>query len=151
MEHYAGSACRQLGGILKALRSAHTGGYLKTFEEIVAADVFSDFLSMSEHLLSAGYKDPAAVLVGATLEEHLRRLSTRAGAPTLDPDGRPLRADALNSELARRSIYRKLDQKNVTAWLGLRNHAAHGEFEAYESEQVKLMIDGVRVFLAQHP
>ena len=31
----------------------------------VSAEVFTDFLDMADHFLSAGYKDPAAVMGGA--------------------------------------------------------------------------------------
>ena len=34
--------------------------------------------------------------------------------------------DKMNSDLCGASIYEKLDQKNITAWLDLRNKAAHG-------------------------
>ncbi len=42
-------------------------------------------------------------------------------------------------------------QKNVTAWLDLRNKAAHGEYGKYEADQVGLMIDGIRDFITRHP
>ena len=150
-DNHAGSACRELAGVLKALRLAYENGYLRTLEELVAADLFGDFLDMASHLLEAGYKDPAAVLVGSVLEEHLRKLTIKAGGSITNPDGRPLKADTLNAELVRAGAYRSLDQKNVTAWLGLRNHAAHGEFDAYDGAQVHLMLEAVRVFISQHP
>jgi hypothetical protein len=36
---------------------------------------------MAEHLLDQKYKDPATVVVGSVLEEHLRQLCTAAGLP----------------------------------------------------------------------
>ena len=48
-------------------------------------------------------------------------------------------------------IYSKLDQKSVTAWLDLRNNAAHGHYDKYEAVQVELMISGVRDFIARNP
>jgi hypothetical protein len=44
-----------------------------------------------------------------------------------------------------------LDQKNVTAWLDLRNKAAHGCYSEYQNENVRLMIAGVLDFMARHP
>ncbi len=49
------------------------------------------------------------------------------------------------------SAYSGLDQKNVTAWLGLRNKAAHGQYADYQKDQVALMIDAVRNFMSRHP
>jgi glutaredoxin len=34
-------------------------------------------------------------------------------------------------------VYSLLDQKNITAWLELRNKAAHGEYEKYVAQQVE--------------
>ena len=105
---------------------------------------------MAEHLLSEGYKDAAAVIIGSTLEEHLRKLCVKNGIP-LDAAERPKKADALNAELAVQSVYSKLDQKSITAWLDLRNKAAHGKYGEYSKEQVGLLIQGVRDFMARLP
>jgi hypothetical protein len=44
----------------------------------------------------------------------------------------------------------KLDQKNVTAWLDLRNKAAHGKYTEYQKDQVELMMQGVTQFMARN-
>ena len=105
---------------------------------------------MAKHLVGNGYKDAAAVVGGSSLEAHLRHLVSKAGVPTEDDDGRPLKTDRLNSSLAN-GTYGKGDQKSVTAWLDLRNDAAHGYYERYDDQQVRLMLDGVRDFLRRHP
>ena len=51
----------------------------------------------------------------------------------------------------RAEVYSKLDQKNVTAWLDLRNKAAHGHYDQYESAQVGLLISGFRDFITRNP
>jgi hypothetical protein len=53
-----------MAGVLSALREAYESGYLATVGQLLRAEVFADFLEMAEHLLSEGYKDPAAVLIG---------------------------------------------------------------------------------------
>jgi hypothetical protein len=135
-----------LMGIVEALRHDYSSGGLAPIQELIRAEVFDDFLEMSEHLLEQGYKDPAAVLVGSVLEQHLRKLCDRAAISTLLSDGKPKKADALNSELAAKNVYGKLDQKSVTSWLGLRNDAAHGHYDKYTSEQVRILLLGVRDF-----
>jgi hypothetical protein len=135
-----------LMGIIEALRYDYASGGLAPIHELIRAEVFDDFLEMSEHLLEQGYKDPAAVLVGSVLEEHLRKLCDRAGIPTLLSDGKPKKADALNSDLAAKNVYGKSDLKSVTSWLGLRNDAAHGHYDKYTSEQVRILLLGVRDF-----
>lgn len=51
-------------GIFKALRDDYRSGYLQEIEELIHADIFSDFLDMAEYLLNKGFKDPSAVLIG---------------------------------------------------------------------------------------
>ena len=41
--------------------------------------------------------------------------------------------------------------KNITAWLDLRNSAAHGDYAAYTKEQVKLLIASVQNFIIRYP
>ena len=135
-------------GSLRALRRDYDEGYLCTVQGLIRAELFAGFLEMAEHLLEQGYKDPAAVLVGGVLEEHLRVLCAARSIPA-SVSGRPKKADAMNSELAAAGAYNKLDQKNVTAWLDLRNKAAHAEYGQYTSEQVTTMLSGVREFAAR--
>lgn len=137
-------------GIVKSLLDNIRAGYVKSLEEIIHGDVFSDFLEMGEYLNLNGYKDAAAVITGSTLEAHLRQLCKKWGINTLH-GGKIKKADTLNSELAGAGAYSKLDQKNVTAWLGLRNDAAHGNYANYSKEQVSLLISSVRDFITRVP
>jgi len=57
----------------------------------------------------------------------------------------------LNADLATSGVYGKLDQKNVTAWLDLRNKAAHGHYNEYTKEQVALLLNAVRDFVTRLP
>ena len=45
--------------------------------------------------------------------------------------------ESITSELAKQGVYSKLEQKNVTAWLDLRNKAAHGKYSEYNDNQAK--------------
>lgn len=139
-----------LPGILKALRTDYEAGYLRSVYEIIRGDIFGDFLEMADYLLTEGYKDPAAVLAGGVLEEQLRKLCQANGIP-VTKGAVPKKADGLNADLAGANIYSKLDQKNVTAWLGLRNNAAHGKYNEYSKEQVALMVQGIRDFITRNP
>ncbi len=135
-------------GVLRALRRDYAEGYLNTIQGLIRAELFADFIEMAEHLLDQGYKDPAAVLVGGVLEEHLRALCSTRSIPIV-VSGKPKKADAMNAELRASGVYNKLDQKNVTAWLDLRNKAAHAQYGEYTSEQVGTMLSGVREFVAR--
>lgn len=142
-------------GVIVAARDEVNGGWTVTARGIVSAEIFSDFLDMGEYLLSEGYKDAAAVMIGSTLEEHLRQLGTKHGVGLLFTDRKgnvvPKKADVLNADLVKAGVYAVLQLKNVTAWLDLRNKAAHGNYGEYESESVDLMLQGVRQFMMQYP
>jgi hypothetical protein len=146
----SGLALSPLRGILKAIRADYESGHLQSVFELVHADIFADFLEMADYLLGQGYKDPAAVIVGSVLEEHLRKLCLKNGLDVLKSDGSPKKADTMNAELAGANIYSKLDQKSVTMWLDLRNKAAHGNYTEYTKEQVGLMLQGVRDFASRY-
>lgn len=141
-------------GILKAAKQEIDGSWIFTIKGIISAEIFSDFLEMAEHLLTEGYKDPSAVMIGSVLEEHLRQLCLK-NSITIEriKDGKPIpkKADLINSELASGSVYNKLDQKSITCWLDLRNKAAHGKYSEYTKEQVELMYQGVSNFMMRVP
>lgn len=138
--------------ILKAIRDEIAGGWLFTVKGLVASELFSDFLEMAEHLQENGYKDPAAVMAGSVLEEHLRQLCLKHKIEIEEEkDGRikSRKADRLNADLTKSEIYTKLDQKLITAWLDLRNKAAHGKYDEYNADQVKQFLNGVTEFMVR--
>ena len=142
-------------GILDAARRELISGWTRSTYALISAEIFADMLDMAAYLLAEGYKDPAAVMVGSVLEEHIRQLCNRAEIPTEGTDGagvtRPKKLDTLNADLAKAGVYSKGDQKNVTAWYDLRNQAAHGHYEKYTAQQVELLLQSVRDFITRNP
>jgi hypothetical protein len=148
---FPGHVILTLAGILQALRSDVEAGYLESLTQLVHAEVFADFLEMASDLQEKGYKDAGAVIAGSVLEEHLRKLAGRSGIQIDKADGSPKKADTLNSELAAAGAFNKLQQKSVTAFLDLRNKAAHGLYGEYDHAQVAALIRDVRDFLLRYP
>jgi len=138
-------------GAVEALRADYDRGFLSSISEMIHGELFADFLEMADHLLSEGYKDAAAVIAGSALESHLRALADKSGLPISNDAGDPLKAARLNDDLRNADVYGKGDQKAVTAWLDLRNNAAHGHYEKYQSGQVGLMIAGIRDLIRRLP
>jgi len=141
-------------GILTAIQTELATGWLTTTGSLVSAEIFSDFLEMAGYLLTEGYKDAAAVMIGGVLEEHLRQLARKAGIKVEElKDGKPTprKVESLNADLYTGGIYSKLDNKGVTAWLDLRNKAAHAKYSEYGHEQVAVMLTGVQDFLTRNP
>jgi hypothetical protein len=138
-------------GIVQALKSDIDNGYLQSLVELIHGDIFSDFLEMASYLNESKFKDAAAVIAGSTLENHLKQLATKNSIPLNDVNDRPKKVSSLNVELTKAGVYEKLDSKNVTAWLDLRNKAAHGNYEEYNLDQVNLLISSIQNFITRKP
>ncbi len=129
--------------ILKAAKTDIEGGYLKRLETLVSADIFSDFLEMSKHLLEQGYKEPSASLVGAVLEDGLRKITANNNITLKKKED----ISSLNKKLADAEIYTRLTQKKIQVWNDIRNNSDHGKFDEFKKDDVKDMLKGVQDFL----
>lgn len=139
-----------LKGILKGLQLDIESGSFNTFEEIINGDIFSDFIEMAEYFLKKNYKDPAAVIAGGVLEEHLRKLSLKNDLPV--KNGKDyIQADTLNTSLRTNNVYNLVQDKIIIGWLGIRNKAAHGDYHEYDKSQVNSFIEGLLVFINNFP
>jgi hypothetical protein len=113
-------------------------------------DVVSDLLEQAQSLLDTGDVHPAApaVLIGATLEEFLR---TWIEQKKLSLGDRKRGLDAYVQVLREADLINKQDAKDITAWAGLRNHAAHGEWDHVGTKaNVSLMLQGVNLFMRSY-
>jgi len=148
---HEGTKLRNIIGTINALKSDLENDFLKNIQEIIQSEVFSDYLEMAEHLEKEGYKDPAAVLIGSTLEAHLRELCKSFSIDTEITNSKgkmiPKKSSVMNSDLAKKGTYSSAYQKQITAWLDIRNSAAHGKYSEYSKEEIKLMLQGVRQFI----
>lgn len=100
-------------------------------------------LEQATALLSAGYKDPACVVTGVALETTLKDLCSRNGIAHA-------KLDKMNADAAKKGIYNRGMQKQITAWADRRNSAAHGDWNAYSEAEVDDMIKGVIRLIADY-
>lgn len=140
----------ELVGILKGIQHEVQTRLLLDIKRLLQADIFADFLEMAKHLLTQNYKDAAAVLIGAVLEDSLRKIADSQQLSTVAPNGCPLIIDPLNMALTKAGGYGPLAQKQITTWANLRNDAAHGHFNTYDAEQVKQMLLFVQKFCSDY-
>ena len=124
-----------LRGILAGLLEDIEDDLMQGFVDIIQAEVFNDFIEMGEHLLQKGYKDAAAVMLGGVLEETLRSMSLKHGL-IIKNGKKYITADELSTNLYKEEVYSLSQHKAVVSWLGLRNDAAHGEYERFKKNQV---------------
>ena len=101
---------------------------------------------MAGHLLSGGYKDAAASIAGAVLENGLRTIAKGAGVSVKSRED----ISSLNHKCAAADVYSRLVQKKLQVWADVRNSAAHGKFEEYQTADVRDMIAGIEAFLGEH-
>ena len=89
-----------------------------------------------------------AVLIGATLEEFLRTWVEAQGMPL---GSRKPGLETYSQLLRDADLITKQDAKDISSWGGLRNHAAHGEWEEVkEKQRVQLMLEGVNLFMRKY-
>ncbi|UTB32034.1 MAG: hypothetical protein NKF70_11095 [Methanobacterium sp. ERen5] len=121
-----------------------------SLERQAQIDIVSDFLDQANKLLNDNKVHPAAptVIIGASLEEFLRNwveeteLCLINKNPSIDSYGKVLKENDLIS---------KQDMKDITSWGGLRNHAAHGQWnEVEDRKRISLMLEGVNLFMRKY-
>ena len=145
-----GYAVSEMNGILAALIADFEKGRAHSFEELIHADLAGDYMAQAEALQKSGYKDAAMVLAGSVLEQHLRHLAAKHGIAVMG-GANYKKADTLNVDLAKAGAYGKTEQKTVTAWLGRRNDAAHGNYDEYDHKDVHVAMEGIEAFMTRFP
>src|SRR5687768_17086409 len=139
----------EMAGVLESFVSYIEDGLFTGIspERKAQLDVVSDFLEQAIRLLEDKSVHAAvpAVIIGATLEEFLRNW---VEADNLDLGGRKPGIDAYATTLKAAELITKQDFKDIASWAGLRNYAAHGEWEMVENkEYVRLVLEGVNLFI----
>ena len=107
-------------------------------------------MEQAQNLLESSKVHPAApaVLIGASLEEFIR---TWIDAEGLSIGNNKPSLDAYAKALKEAELILKQDVKDITSWTGLRNHAAHGEWdEVADKKRVSLMLEGVNLFMRKY-
>lgn len=113
-------------------------------------DVVSDILEQANSLLETKGVHPAAptVIIGAALEEFLRNWIEEQGIVL---GNKKAGLDSYSKLLRENDLITKQDSKDITSWAGLRNHAAHGEWEEVDDKKrISLMLEGVNFFMRKY-
>jgi hypothetical protein len=113
-------------------------------------DVVSDILGSAKDLLQEDSVHPATptVIIGAALEEFLRNWVEEQ---PLTLSGKRPSIDAYAKALREAELITRQDIKDIESWAGLRNHAAHGEWdEVGDRRRVSLMLEGVNLFMRKY-
>jgi hypothetical protein len=133
-------------GILNALKDDIKSGMLQNTISFIQTEIFSDFLEMAEHIFEQGHKDPPVMLAGAVMEDSLRKICTKNEIPVLADSN----IASLNQLLLQKQVYNKIVFKQVDTWKAIRDFADHANYDQYDRDKVKDMLDGVRKFVGEY-
>lgn len=143
----ASPAIKGTADILDAWARSTTESWAESlpFEVQSRIEAATDLMEQVQQLLDDPKVHPAApvVLAGAALEEFLR---SRINAKGLTPNGKP-GINAYASALQTEGDLSRQEVKEITAWAGRRNDAAHGDFSHLSRDSARLMVDGINLFL----
>lgn len=131
---------RTFKGVLLAARADYCQGFMVNHDLLISGEIFDDLLVQAEVLLEHNYKDAAAVITRAVLEDGLRRL---CAAQRINVERRETLTQ-LNEKLYRAKVYSALMHKKIVAKAEVGNCAAHGRFAEYESEDVAVFVEFTR-------
>lgn len=150
-KHEASHALQQLAEILELWKAFVADGMAHSLPFPVQAriEAATDLMEQVQQLLDDTKVHAAApvVLAGAALEEFLRSKVHETGVPVSGKPGINSYAGALRID----DHLSAQDVKDITAWAGQRNEAAHGEFEKLSRQRAQLMVDGINLFMRQKP
>ena len=93
--------------------------------------------------MKSKYAVAAAVIAGVVLETAIRDLCSKNNI-------QHGKLDKMNADLAKAGVYNGLMQKRITHLAAIRNSAAHGNTQEFETYDVAAMVGEVERFLAQH-
>jgi hypothetical protein len=133
-------------GVLEAARVDYLQGFMADHKLLVSAEVFSDLLVQAEVLLDHDYKDAAAVIIRAVLEDGIRKLCEAHKIEV----GKRDTIQQLNEKLYKENVYSALQHKEIIAKAEIGNCAAHARFDQYKKEDVVAFLEFTLRFLAQY-
>ncbi len=132
-------------GLLVSAQQEWEGGLLRKIEYILTAETFDDFLDHAETYHKGNKKTESAVLASAVLEDTVKKVCLKNGIP---PKGQSL--DSLVDELVKVGSITPVKAKRIKAFVGVRNHAFHAEFENFDIKDVGEMIKGIRELIEDY-
>jgi hypothetical protein len=137
-----------LRGILESGKREFLSGFLNKGKILATADSFEGLLEQAEYLLEQDFKDAACVIIGGVLEGTLRSM-LEINHPEIhfDPKGGMKNKNKKLHEEA--SAYDAATFKLIEGYAELRNSAAHGKYNEFDSSRVKQFVVFVRDFISR--
>lgn len=132
-------------GALKTIQADLKYGLLTSLEKQFSSIVVGDFLALAKNAINDGYKDVAAVLASAAIEDTLKRLAGANGLNVEDKD-----MSEVIGALKAKSILKGPQAVTVQSYVNLRNKAFHAQWDKIDLATVQSLISFMEVFLTQN-
>ena len=132
-------------GALESMKGDIKGGLISSLERQIIGGFFGDFIVMAKQAIDNDYKDVAAVLSSAALEDALKRLGELNG---LQLDGKDM-SETIGM-LKANELLKGSQSKIVSSYVSLRNKALHAEWAKIETPEVKSLIAFTEEFVIQN-
>ena len=132
-------------GILAAARVDYEGGYLFDLQAVLSAEILGDFVFLSRRALTEGFKDVAAVLAAAALEDALKRYARANGLEVEDKV-----MQEVVSALRAKGLVGGAQKALLEVMPKLRDFAMHANWDKFTEADVNSIIAFVEQFLITH-
>lgn len=134
-----------LKGIFKAAKADFDGGYLFTVQASISGEIFGDFIGLAKSALRENYKDVAAVLACAALEDALKRFAEAKGLIFSDK----VLQEVVNA-LKAKGLVTGAQKSLLDSMPKIRDYAMHANWEKITAQDVGSVIGFVEQFLLSH-
>ena len=132
-------------GVLRSIKTEIELGLIGSLEKQYKGEVFGDLIKMAKESMDNDFKDVAAVLGCAALEDSLKKIAVING---LDVEDKGM-SEVINA-LKSIQILQGASASITTSYVKLRNKVFHAEFDKFEKEDVKSLIAFTEEFILKH-
>lgn len=132
-------------GVLNSIKSEVEAGLILTIQKQVVGELYGSFIVMAKETFSNGYKDAAAVLASAAVEDALKKFAEMNELNVEDKD----MSKVINA-LKSKSLLKGPQATIVQSYVKLRNKAFHAEWSEIDSADVKSLISFTEEFILKN-
>jgi len=104
---------------------------------IKAETIFIDLEKAKKQIFENEDKDTGAKILRVVLEKILQKIAQLNQINILNDKGKEIRISNLNNILYQNRVFTQVEWQENQTYLTIGNHAAHGEYDEYNLEQVK--------------
>jgi len=136
-------------GILSAAATDLQGNWIETTGGAISSEILTDFLRMAKNHLDGDNLQGAAILAGAVLEEHLRRLCLANDISIINDRSASAAAKKplqLTGEAYKKKLCDRQQHKSLISWLEL-----CGSADEFTGKQIEDMLAEIGRFLENTP